>query len=59
MHRVAKHYPALTKYLDARGYLERAFGTAIAYFTWPLKMANWSADDLGDHGRVRDQRSDR
>jgi hypothetical protein len=49
MYRVAKYYPNLTKYLDADGYLERAFGTAKAYFTIPLRAANWSALALGNY----------
>ena len=48
MYLVAKNYPNLTSYLDADGYLERAFGTAKAYFTLPLKTANWSASNLGN-----------
>jgi hypothetical protein len=48
MFRIATLYPNLTKYLDADGYLDRAFGTAKAYFTLPLKTANWSAHALGN-----------
>jgi len=47
MHRIAERYPGLVKDLDARGYLERAYGTAVAYFTWPLKLGGWPAEDLG------------
>jgi hypothetical protein len=32
MYQIAKQYPGLVHYLDAKGYLERAFGTAKAYF---------------------------
>jgi len=32
MYRIAKAYPHLTRYLDADGYLERAYGTAKAHF---------------------------
>lgn len=38
MHRIAKDYPHLVHYLDARGYLERAFGTARAYFQVPYSI---------------------
>jgi hypothetical protein len=48
MFRVAKLYPELVSTLDADGYLERAFGTAKAYFTLPLQTANWPATDLGN-----------
>lgn len=47
MYRVAKFYPETAKYLDKDGYLERAFGTAKAYFTVPLETGNWSANSLG------------
>jgi len=33
MYQIAKAYPDLVTYLDAGGYLERAYGTAMAYFT--------------------------
>lgn len=52
MYRVAKYYPDLTEYLLADGYLERAFGTAKAYFTIPLQTANWSALDLGNYDEL-------
>jgi hypothetical protein len=35
MYQIAKMYPALSTYLDAAGYLERAWGTAKAFFTYP------------------------
>lgn len=47
MYRLAQFYPELVHYLDADGYLERALGTAKAYFTLPLELAHWSALDLG------------
>lgn len=52
MARVAKNYPDLIKYLNQDGYLERAYGTAMAYFTVPLKLAGWSACDLGNYDEV-------
>ena len=38
MYRIAQQYPNLVTYLDARGYLERAFGTAQAYFRVPYAI---------------------
>lgn len=38
MHRIARHHPGLVTYLDAPGYLERAFGTAQAYFEVPYSI---------------------
>jgi hypothetical protein len=52
MYRVAKYYPDLTNYLDADGYLDRAFGTAKAYFTIPYQTANWKASALGNYDEL-------
>ena len=38
MYRIATQNPELTSYLDAKGYLDRAFGTARAYFTVPASI---------------------
>ena len=35
MYRIATQNPDLTQCLDADGYLERAYGTAVAFFTVP------------------------
>ncbi len=35
MYQIARMYPGLSVYLDAAGYLERAWGTARAFFTYP------------------------
>lgn len=47
MYHIAKFYPAMTKYLDANGYLERAYRTAVAYWTVPMEVEKWSADAVG------------
>ena len=47
MYQIAKFYPARVKYLDAAGYLERAYRTAIAYWTVPNAVEKWSADAVG------------
>jgi hypothetical protein len=47
MYQIASFYPAKVKYLDAKGYLERAYRTAIAYWTVPLAVEKWSADAVG------------
>lgn len=41
MYEIATLYPSKVKYLDAKGYLERAFQTAKAYFTYPYKILPW------------------
>ncbi len=41
MYEIASRYPALVHYLDADGYLERAYRTARAYFTYPYEILPW------------------
>jgi len=38
MYEIAKKYPQMSKYLDAAGYLERAYQTAHAFFTYPYEI---------------------
>jgi hypothetical protein len=38
MYEIAKKYPELSKYLDAPGYLERAWQTAHAFFIYPYEI---------------------
>mgnify|MGYP006960460640 CR=1 FL=1 len=38
LYRIAKNYPSLVSYLDAKGYLERAYRTARAYFEVPYNI---------------------
>jgi Family of unknown function (DUF5695)/F5/8 type C domain len=52
MYQVAKLYPSMTKYLDKDTYLERAFGTAKAFFTVPLDIVKWSAYETGTYNEV-------
>ncbi|MEO7719567.1 MAG: DUF5695 domain-containing protein [Capsulimonas sp.] len=52
MSQVARNYPNRTKYLDADGYLERAFGTAKAFFTVPMEIAQWSPYETGTYNEV-------
>ena len=47
MYEIAKFYPAMVKQLDANTYLERAYRTAIAYWTVPNAIEKWSADAVG------------
>ncbi len=41
MFQIAEYYPEKVKYLDAEGYLERAFQTAKAYFIYPYEIYPW------------------
>ena len=47
MYQIGKFYPGKVRYLDAPGYLERAYRTAIAYWTVPNAVEKWSADAVG------------
>jgi hypothetical protein len=47
MYQIAKFYPDRIKHLDAPRYLERAYQTAVAYWTVPLEVEKWSADSVG------------
>ncbi len=38
MYEIARNYPGRVKYLDAAGYLERAWGTARAFFIYPYEI---------------------
>jgi hypothetical protein len=52
MYRIAKYYPDLVHYLDADGYLERAFGTAMGFYVYPWKFARWSANEVGNYNEL-------
>lgn len=41
MYEIAKMYPDKAHYLDAKGYLERAYQTARAYFLYPYAILPW------------------
>jgi len=47
MFHIAKFYPQMVKHLDAPTYLERAYRTAIAYWTVPMEVEKWSANAVG------------
>jgi hypothetical protein len=38
MYQIAKMYPEMSKYLDAAGYLNRAWETARAFYTYPYEI---------------------
>jgi hypothetical protein len=41
MYQIAKMYPQMVHYLTADEYLERAYQTAMAYFTYPYEILPW------------------
>ncbi len=47
MYQVAKFYPEMISQLDAATYLERAYRTAVAYWTAPWEVTRWSANSVG------------
>jgi hypothetical protein len=47
MYHIAKFYPQMVKHLDAATYLERAYRTAVAYWTVPIEVEKWSANAVG------------
>ncbi len=47
MYHIARFYPHMVRHLGADEYLERAYRTAIAYWTVPFEIEKWSADAVG------------
>ena len=47
MYQIARLYPDRINHLSAEAYLERAFRTAVAYWTVPNEVEKWSADAVG------------
>ncbi|MGB8475007.1 MAG: DUF5695 domain-containing protein, partial [Candidatus Acidiferrum sp.] len=52
MYQIAKQYPQFVHYLDKDGYLERAYGTARAFYTYPWQIARWSANEVGNYNEL-------
>jgi Family of unknown function (DUF5695)/F5/8 type C domain len=52
MYLIAKDYPSIVHYLDASGYLERAYRTAMAFFTVPIGIVKWSAYETGTYNEL-------
>jgi hypothetical protein len=52
MYQIARDYPELVHYLDKDGFLERAYGTARAFYTYPWQFARWSTNDLGNYNEL-------
>jgi hypothetical protein len=47
MYQIARFHPERSMHLTAEQYLERAFRTAVAYWTVPDQVERWSADEVG------------
>lgn len=52
MYRIARDYPGMGTRRDARTYLDRAARTAIAMFTIPLQVIDWSAYGTGFYNEL-------
>jgi Family of unknown function (DUF5695) len=52
MYVIAKDYPGMVHYLDKAGYLDRAYRTAMAFFTVPAEIIQWSAYETGTYNEL-------
>ena len=52
MYVIAKDYPGMVHYLDKGGYLDRAYRTAMAFFTVPMEIIQWSAYETGTYNEL-------
>ncbi len=52
MYQIAKNYPELSHYASKDEYLGRAYGTALAFYTYPWEIAHWSANELGNYNEL-------
>ncbi|WLT30959.1 DUF5695 domain-containing protein [Geothrix sp. PMB-07] len=52
MYRVARHHPEIHTALSAEVYLRRAYGTALAMFTVPMAIAQWSPYETGYYNEI-------
>jgi hypothetical protein len=52
MYQVARNYPQMVHYLDKDGYLQRAYGTAMALYTYPEQLGNWKPYSTGTYNEL-------
>jgi len=52
MYRVAQNYPQMVHDLDKDGYLQRAYGTAMALYTYPEQLDNWRPYSTGTYNEL-------
>ncbi len=52
MYQLAKFYPDQVHYATKEEFLQRAFGTARAFYTYPWEIAHWSAYELGHYNEL-------
>ncbi len=53
MYRIARDHPSMVKYLDKDGYLQRAYGTALAFWTIPHQIdPGWNPYGTGFYNEL-------
>lgn len=52
MYHIASYYPAMQTKLSAEEYLERAYGTALAFYTVPNEVIGWSPYHTGNYNEL-------
>lgn len=52
LYRVARNHPTIRTALPAETYLRRAYGTALAMFTVPMAIAQWSPYETGYYNEI-------
>ncbi len=52
MYLVAKNNPEMVHYLNKDEYLDRAYNTAVAFFTVPIEIVKWSAYETGTYNEL-------
>lgn len=52
MYRIARHHPSIETDLPWREYLRRAYGTAMAYYRYPLEIEDWSPYETGNYNEL-------
>lgn len=52
MYRIARYHPHIKTELSAEEYLQRAYGTAIAFYTVPPEVIDWSPYQTGNYNEL-------
>lgn len=52
MYRIARHHPSIDTELSWQQYLRRAYGTAMAYYRYPLEIEDWSPYETGNYNEL-------
>ena len=52
MYRIARHHPGVETALPKAEYLQRAYGTAMAYYQYPKELIEWSPYHTGNYNEL-------